>query len=224
MRILLVEDDDLIADAIINALKDAAYATDWVRNAEAAIAAVLGREHDVVLLDLNLPEGDGLSVLRELRKIDATTPVLILTARDGVEDRIAGLDSGADDYLVKPFDLKEMLARLRAATRRLGSHSDAKMTSGMLSLDPLTHLAVYDGTERRMSSREFAVLSALLLRPGAILSRADLERKVYGWDEQVEGNAIEYLIHSIRKKLGSDAIRNIRGVGWMVDKDMPSGL
>jgi two-component system OmpR family response regulator len=185
---------------------------------------VLGREHDAVLLDLNLPEGDGLSVLRELRKVDSTTPVLILTARDGVEDRIVGLDSGADDYLVKPFDLQEMLARLRAATRRLGSHGDAKMTSGKLSLDPLTHMAVYDGAECRMSSREFAVLSALLLRPGAILSRTDLERKVYGWNEQVEGNAIEYLIHSIRKKLGSDAIRNIRGVGWMVDKDMPSGL
>jgi two-component system OmpR family response regulator len=224
MRILLVEDDELIGDAIVTALSDAAYATDWVRNAGDAKAAVLGREHDAVLLDLNLPGGDGLAVLRELRKTDATTPVLIMTARDGLEDRIIGLDSGADDYLVKPFDLKEMLARLRAATRRLGAHGDARMTSGKLSLDPLTHIAVYDGIECRMSSREFAVLSALLLRPGAILSRADLERKVYGWDEQVEGNAIEYLIHSIRKKLCPDVIRNIRGVGWMVDKDAPPGL
>lgn len=224
MRILLVEDDELIGDAIVNALKDAAYATDWVRDAGTALAAVMGREHDAVLLDLNLPGGDGLQVLRELRRIDATMPVLILTARDGVEERIAGLDSGADDYLVKPFDLKEMLARLRAATRRLGAHGEARMTSGKLSLDPLTHMAAYDGTECRLSSREFAVLSALLQRPGAILSRADLERKVYGWDEQVEGNAIEYLIYSIRKKLRADAIRNIRGVGWMVDRDMPPGL
>ncbi|CAN0624470.1 Response regulator protein PmrA [Burkholderia multivorans] len=224
MRILLVEDDELIGDAIVNALRDAAYASDWVRDADTAMAAVLGHEHDAVLLDLNLPDGDGLNVLREIRKTDATLPVLIMTARDGVEDRIVGLDSGADDYLVKPFDLKEMLARLRAATRRLGTHRDAKMTSGKLSLDPLTHVAVYDGAASRMSSREFAVLSALLLRPGVILSRTDLEQKVYGWDEQVEGNAIEYLIHSIRKKLGVGVIRNIRGVGWMVDKDGPPGL
>jgi two-component system OmpR family response regulator len=183
------------------------------------MGALLGREHDAVLLDLNLPQGDGLSILRDLRKRDADTPVLIMTGRDGVVDRIEGLDSGADDYLVKPFNLDEMLARLRAATRKLGHHPDATLSSGKLSLDPRTLVAVYNNVECRLSGREFAVLRALLSRPGIILSRSELENRVYGWNEQVDSNAVEYLIHTIRRKIGHSAIRNIRGVGWMVDRD-----
>jgi two-component system OmpR family response regulator len=219
MRILVVEDDDLIGAAIARALRDAAYVADWVVDAPSAMGALLGQEHDAVLLDLTLPQGDGLAILRELRKRDADTPVLIMTARDSVDDRIEGLDSGADDYLVKPFDLNEMLARLRAATRKLGHHPDATLSSGGLSLDPRTLVAIYGKVEHRLSGREFAVLRALLMRPGIILSRSDLENRVYGLNEQVDSNAVEYLIHAIRKKIGHGAIRNIRGVGWMVDRE-----
>ncbi|MFM0440833.1 response regulator transcription factor [Paraburkholderia strydomiana] len=219
MRILLVEDDEMIGDAIVRALQDAAYATDWVRDADAAIGALLGQEHDVLLLDLNLPNRDGIEVLRALRGGGNKLPVIVLTARDGVDDRIAGLDAGADDYLVKPFEIGELLARLRAVTRRLSDHGDTRMTSGKLTLDAATHIAVYDGMESRLTSREFALLSALLTRPGTVLSRTQLERKLYAWEQQVEGNAVEVLIHGIRKKLGASVIRNVRGVGWLVDKD-----
>ncbi|CAH2901263.1 MAG: Two-component system response regulator QseB [uncultured Paraburkholderia sp.] len=219
MRILLVEDDEMIGDAIVRALQDAAYATDWVRDADAAIGALLGQEHDVLLLDLNLPNRDGIDVLRALRGGGNKLPVIVLTARDGVDDRIAGLDAGADDYLVKPFEIGELLARLRAVTRRLSDHGDTRMTSGKLTLDAATHIAVYDGMESRLTSREFALLSALLTRPGTVLSRTQLERKLYVWEQQVEGNAVEVLIHGIRKKLGASVIRNVRGVGWLVDKD-----
>jgi two-component system, OmpR family, response regulator len=219
MRILLVEDDEMIGDAIVQALRDAAYAADWVRDAESATGALLGREHEVVLLDLNLPKRDGIDVLRSLRAGGSKAPVIILTARDSVEDRIVGLDAGADDYLVKPFEIGELLARLRAVTRRLGDHGDTRMTSGNLTLDSATHLAVYGHTECRLTSREFALLSALLMRPGTVLSRKELERKVYAWQEQVDSNAVEVLIHVIRKKLGASVIRNVRGVGWLVDKE-----
>jgi two-component system OmpR family response regulator len=219
MRILLVEDDEMIGDAIVQALRDAAYAADWVRDAESATGALWGREHDVVLLDLNLPKRDGIDVLRSLRAGGSKAPVIILTARDSVEDRIVGLDAGADDYLVKPFEIGELLARLRAVTRRLGDHGDTRMTSGNLTLDSATHLAVYGNTECRLTSREFALLSALLMRPGTVLSRKELERKLYAWQEQVDSNAVEVLIHGIRKKLGASVIRNVRGVGWLVDKE-----
>jgi two-component system, OmpR family, response regulator len=219
MRILLVEDDEMIGNAIVQALKDAAYAADWVRDAESATGALLGREHDVVLLDLNLPKRDGIDVLRSLRAGGSKVPVIILTARDSVEDRIVGLDAGADDYLVKPFEISELLARLRAVTRRLGDHGDTRMTSGSLTLDVATHMAVYENNGCRLTSREFALLSALLMKPGTVLSRSDLERQLYAWQEQVESNAVEVLIHGIRKKLGASVIRNVRGVGWLVDKE-----
>jgi two-component system OmpR family response regulator len=219
MRILLVEDDEMIGNAIVQALRDAAYAADWVHDAESATGALLGREHDVVLLDLNLPKRDGIDVLRSLRAGGSKAPVIILTARDSVGDRIVGLDAGADDYLVKPFEIDELLARVRAVTRRLGDHGDTRMTSGNLTLDSATHLAVYGSTECRLTSREFALLSALLMKPGIVLSRSELERKLYAWEEQVESNAVEVLIHGIRKKLGASVIRNVRGVGWLVDKE-----
>jgi two-component system, OmpR family, response regulator len=219
MRILLIEDDEMIGDAIVQALKDAAYATDWVCDGDSAMGALLGREHDVVLLDLNLPKRDGIDLLRAIRMAGSKPPVIILTARDSVGDRIIGLDAGADDYLVKPFEISELLARLRAVTRRLGDHGDTRMTSGNLTLDAATHIAVYGKTECRLTSREFALLSALLMRPGTVLSRSQLERKLYAWQEQVESNAVEVVIHGIRKKLGASVIRNVRGVGWLVDKE-----
>jgi two-component system, OmpR family, response regulator len=219
MRVLLVEDDEMIGAAIVQALTDAAYAADWVRDGDAALGALLGAEHDVVLLDLNLPRRDGIEVLRSLRSTGNNVATIILTARDDVQDRIAGLDAGADDYLVKPFEIGELLARVRAVTRRSGDHGDTRMVSGKLTLDATTHVAVYDGTQCRLTSREFALLSALMMRPGTVLSRAELERRLYAWDHQVEGNAVEVLIHGIRKKLGQSVIRNVRGVGWLVDKD-----
>jgi two-component system OmpR family response regulator len=219
MRILLVEDDEMIGSAIVQALKDAAYATDWVCDGESAIGALLGGEHDVILLDLNLPKRDGVELLRMIRAGGSKAPVIILTARDTVEDRIVGLDAGADDYLVKPFEISELLARLRAVTRRLGDHGDTRMTSGNLTLDAATHIAAYGDTACRLTSREFALLSALLMRPGTVLSRSQLERKLYAWQEQVESNAVEFVIHGIRKKLGASVIRNVRGVGWLVDKE-----
>jgi two-component system OmpR family response regulator len=217
MRVLLVEDDRMVGAAVMQALKDAAYAVDWVTDGETAIEAAEVETYDVALLDLGLPETDGQDVLRRLRRIGRQLPVIIVTARDGVDDRIDGLDLGADDYLVKPFEIRELLARMRAVLRRQGSGSSSLLSNGKISLDPATREATFLGETSVLTAREFAVLQALLSRPGAILSRSDLERHIYGWNEEVESNAIEFLIHTIRKKLGVVAIRNVRGVGWMVD-------
>ncbi len=208
----------MIAEAVVVALKDAAYAVDWVRDGIAAEAALAQPEYQAVLLDLGLPRRDGLEVLRELRQQGHTVPVIIITARDAIEDRIAGLDLGADDYVVKPFDIHELLARMRAVIRRQGGQGSPVLSNGRLSLNPATHEAQCDEQMHRLSAREFALLHALLLRPGTILSRADLEEQIYGWNEEVESNAIDFLIHSVRRKLGADVIKNIRGAGWMVDR------
>ncbi len=218
MRILLVEDDPMIGEAVSIALRDAAYAVDWVDNGPTASTVLSHGEHQAVLLDLGLPGRDGLEVLRRLRHAGVGVPVIIITARDGVESRVAGLDLGADDYLVKPFDVAELLARLRAVIRRQGGQSATLLGNGVLSLDPATHEARRGERTRRLSPREFALLHALLLRPGRILSRAELEEHLYGWNEEVESNAVDFLIHAVRKKLGADSIRNVRGAGWMVDK------
>ena len=218
MRILLVEDDRMIGAAIAEALKDAAYAVDWVTDGETAVQAAQAETYEVVLLDLGLPSTDGREVLRQLRATGDKLPVIIVTARDGIDDRIGGLDLGADDYLVKPFEIRELLARMRAVLRRQGSGSPALLSNGTMSLDPATREATFSGETSILTAREFAVLQALLARPGAILSRSDLERHIYGWNEEVESNAVEFLIHTIRKKLGPLAIRNVRGVGWMVDR------
>jgi two-component system OmpR family response regulator len=217
MRILLVEDDRMIGAAVAQALKDAAYAVDWVTDGEGAIAAAEVEPYDLALLDLGVPKPDGIEVLRHFRKSRQQLPVIIVTARDGIEDRIGGLDLGADDYLVKPFEVRELLARMRAILRRQGGASPI-LSNGAVSLDPATHEASYQGTSCRLTAREFALLQALLSRPGVILSRDDLERRIYGWNEEVESNAVEFLIHAIRKKIGASAIRNVRGVGWMVDR------
>ena len=218
MRILLVEDDRMIGEAVSVALKDAAYAVDWVQDGAAAAGALESGEHQAVLLDLGLPRRDGLEVLRRLRAAGSRLPVIVITARDGVEDRIKGLDLGADDYLVKPFDVNELLARLRAVIRRQGGQAAPVLTNGVVSLDPATHEARRGDTVCALSAREFSLLYALLLRPGAILTRAELEERLYGWNEEVESNAVDFLIHGVRKKLGADAIRNVRGAGWMVPK------
>jgi two-component system OmpR family response regulator len=218
MRILLVEDDRMIGAAVAQALKDAAYAVDWVTDGEGAIAAAEVEPYDLALLDLGVPKPDGIEVLRRLRKNRLQLPVIIVTARDGIEDRIGGLDLGADDYLVKPFEVRELLARMRAVLRRQGGGASPILSNGAVSLDPATHEASYEGTSCRLTAREFALLQALLSRPGVILSRDDLERRIYGWNEEIESNAVEFLIHAIRKKIGASAIRNVRGVGWMVDR------
>ena len=218
MRILLIEDDKMIGAAIEQALKDAAYAVDWVTNGEEAIHAVDSETYELILLDLGLPKADGREVLRYVREFGRKIPVIIVTARDSVEDRIDGLDLGADDYLTKPFEIRELLARMRAVRRREGSGSPPLLSNGRLSLDPATREACFLGKNATLSAREFAVLQALLVRPGTILSRSELERQVYGWNEEIESNAIEFVIHTVRRKLGSDAILNVRGVGWMVER------
>ena len=219
MRVLLVEDDPMIGSAVQAALKDASYAADWVKDGSAALTALAAQHYDLVLLDLGLPGRDGLDVLRTLRSRESALPVLVVTARDAVDDRVAGLDAGADDYILKPFEISELLARMRAVLRRQGGQANPILSSALLTLDPATHEASRQGQPTvRLSNREFALLHALMQRPGAILSRADLEDRIYGWGQEVESNAIEYLIHSLRKKLGSEAIRNIRGAGWMVSK------
>jgi two-component system OmpR family response regulator len=219
MRVLLVEDDRMIGAAVTQALKDAAYAVDWVKDGETAIAAVEAELYDLVVLDLGLPGQDGLEVLRRFRTIRRQLPVIIVTARDGIDDRIEGLDLGADDYLVKPFEVRELLARMRAILRRQGSGASPILSNGTISLDPTTREASHDdGTTCRLTAREFALVQALLSRPGIILSRGELERHIYGWNEEVESNAVEFLIHAVRRKLGATTIRNVRGVGWMVDR------
>ena len=219
MRILLIEDDSMIGEAVSLALKDAAYSVDWVRDGLTANSVLELAEHQCVLLDLGLPKRDGFEVLRHLRQSGSAIPVIVITARDEIENRIKGLDLGADDYLVKPFDLSELLARLRAVVRRLGGQSTTCLTNGMVSLDPASRVASHGKSEALLSAREFALLQALLLRPGTILTRAELEDRIYGWNEEVESNAVDFLIHGVRKKLGTSVIKNIRGAGWMVEKN-----
>jgi two-component system OmpR family response regulator len=218
MRVLLIEDDRMIGTAMQQALKDAAYAVDWVTDGETAVHAAESESYELALLDLGLPKADGREVLRRLRTLGRRLPVIIVTARDGVDDRIDGLDLGADDYLVKPFEIRELLARMRAVLRREGSGSPPILGNGKLTLDPATREASFLDQTAPLTAREFALLQALLARPGTVLSRGELERQIYGWNEEVESNAIEYLIHTIRRKLGATAIRNVRGVGWMVDR------
>jgi two-component system OmpR family response regulator len=220
MRILLVEDDRMIGAAVSVALKDAAYSVDWVEDGMAASSALEHGGHQAVLLDLSLPKRDGLEVLRRLRQSGNTLPVIIITARDGVEERVKGLDFGADDYLVKPFDLNELLARLRAVIRRQGGQAAPLLTNGKISLDQTSREACCGDVAVLMSAREFALLHALLLRPGAILTRSELEERIYGWNEEVESNAVDFLIHGVRKKLGTNTIKNVRGAGWMVEKSI----
>jgi len=219
MRVLLVEDDRMIGEAVVQALHDAAYAVDWVKDGQAALLAIETNEYGMVLLDLGLPRRNGLDLLRQVRGKGSTVPVIVVTARDALEDRVVGLDLGADDYLVKPFDVPELLARMRAVARRRGGQAAPLLTNGALTLDPATREARYGEASCSLTAREFSLLQSLLMRPGAVLSRAELEERVYGWNEEVESNAIEFLIHGVRRKLGTSAIKNVRGVGWMVSRE-----
>ena len=218
MRLLLVEDDRMIGAAVLKGLRQDGYTVDWVQDGGAAEIAAGNAVYDLVLLDLGLPKKQGLEVLRSMRQRGNAIPVLILTARDAVSDRVKGLDAGADDYLVKPFDLEELGARIRALLRRQAGRVDPVIRSGELTLDPVTHEVCCKGKPIALSAREFALLAALLDRPGAVLSRGQLEEKLYGWDQEIESNTVEVYIHSLRKKLGADVIKNVRGVGYMVPK------
>jgi len=218
MRVLLVEDDGMIAQGLQTALRQGNYAVDWVADGKSADAALRDSVFDLVLLDLGLPQRDGLGVLRAMRQRGGATPVIILTARDEVGQRIAGLDAGADDYIVKPFDLDEVMARMRSVLRRAAGRGDPVIQHGDLRLDPVSHTLERSGVPISLSAHEFSVLEALLQRAGAVLSRAQLEDRLYGWDEQIGSNAVEVYIHGLRRKLGNDAIRTLRGVGYFVPK------
>jgi two-component system response regulator QseB len=218
MRVLLVEDDGMIAQGLQTGLRQAGFAVDWTGDGKSAATALQCSVYDLVLLDLGLPERDGIGILRELRRRGDATPVIILTARDELPSRIAGLDAGADDYIVKPFDLDEVTARMRSVLRRAAGRGDPSIHHGDLRLDPVTHTVERGGIPVSLSGHEYSVLEALLQRPGAVLSRAQLEDRLYGWDEQIGSNAIEVYIHGLRRKLGSDVIRTLRGVGYFVPK------
>lgn len=219
MRVLLVEDDPMIGQVVQDGLRDASCAADWVEDGQQALSALATDHYDVVLLDLGLPGKSGLTVLASLRAGGNLVPVLILTARDALEDRVAGLDAGADDYLVKPFEMAELLARMRAVWRRKEGVAAPVLTNGVVTLELSTKRASVEGSEPlQLTNREFALLQALLVRPGAILSKAELEERIYGWGEEVESNAVEFLIYGLRKKLGGTVIRNVRGLGWLVPR------
>jgi two-component system, OmpR family, response regulator QseB len=218
MRLLLAEDDKMIGASIQEGLMQDGFAVDWVQDGRAAELALAEKVHDLVVLDLGLPRTEGLDVLRSMRQRGDMRPVLIVTARDTVADRVVGLDAGADDYVVKPFELTELGARIRALLRRSAGRADPVVSFGDIELFPVTREVRLRGEPVAVSAREFALLEALLARPGAVLSRAQLEEKLYGWNEEVDSNAVEVHIHSLRKKLGADAIRNLRGVGWMIAK------
>jgi len=218
MRLLLVEDDTMIGDSVRQGLRQDGFAVDWVQDGETAELALRTTEYALILLDLGLPNKSGLEVLRTLRRTGNPIPVLILTARDAVADRVRGLDDGADDYLVKPFALDELAARIRALLRRHSGRTDPLITYGDLILNPATHQVTWRGQDVALSGREFAVLQALLERPGAVLSRVQLEERLYGWEEEVASNTVEVHIHHLRHKLDPALIRTIRGVGYMVPK------
>lgn len=216
MRILLVEDDRMIGDAIRALLTQQGDVVDWVRDGPGADAA-LGNEHfDIVLLDLGLPGKDGIDVVRNLRRRKSRIPVIIITARDAIEDRIKGLDAGADDYLVKPFALEELAARIRSVQRRSAGHAEPEIALHGVTINPGTHEVKRNGQPVQLSAREYAIVEALMARPGAILSRAQLEERMYGWGGELESNAIEVHIHGVRRKLGADFIQNVRGVGYFI--------
>ncbi|MEZ5706035.1 MAG: response regulator transcription factor [Burkholderiaceae bacterium] len=219
MRLLLVEDDTMIGEAVLDQLRAEQYAVDWVRDGEMADVALQSQSYDLVLLDLGLPRRDGLEVLKALRGRKQRTPVLIATARDSVQQRVQGLDAGADDYILKPFDLDELLARIRALLRRASGRAEPVYEYKGVSICPATREVSVRGEPVVLSGREWAVLEPLLARPGLVLSRAQLEEKLYGWKDDISSNAVEVYIHGVRKKLGAELIQNVRGVGYMVPRD-----
>ena len=218
MRLLLVEDDTMIGEAVLDLLRAEHYAVDWVKDGEMADAALRTQAYDLLLLDLGLPRRDGLEVLRALRARKERLPVLIATARDSVRQRIEGLDAGADDYVLKPYDLEELLARIRALLRRAAGRAEPVYEHKGVSINPATREVLVQGQPVTLSAREWAVLEPLLARPGMVLSRAQLEEKLYGWKDEISSNAVEVYVHGLRKKLGAELIQNVRGVGYMIPK------
>ena len=218
MRLLLVEDDVMVGSSIRTGLRQEGYTVDWVRDGVAAELAAQTTDYEAILLDIGLPKKSGLDVLARWRRQNNPVPVLIITARDAVADRVCGLDAGADDYLVKPFDLDELAARLRALLRRRSGRNTPRIEHGTLTLDPATHEVKLEGNTINLSGREFALLHTLLESPGIPLSRAKLEDQIYGWGEEISSNTVEVYIHSLRRKLGNHWVRNVRGVGYMIPR------
>ncbi|MGH9931450.1 MAG: response regulator [Pyrinomonadaceae bacterium] len=218
MRLLLVEDDSMIGESVRQGLHQDGFAVDWVQDGLAAELAIENGVYDLLVLDLGLPRKEGLDVLKKLRRRGNKIPVLIVTARDAVADRIFGLDAGADDYLVKPFDLDELAARIRALLRRWSGRADPVIRYGKLTFNSATREVTFEDKPVSLSARELALLDAFLDRPGAVLTREQLEEKLYGWGEEVQSNTVEVYIHALRKKLGQDFIKNVRGVGYRVSK------
>jgi two-component system, OmpR family, response regulator len=218
MRVLLIEDDQMIGEGLARVLKAEGMTVDWVRDGREAKAALQDGAHSIVLLDLGLPGADGLQLLKAARREGLNAPVLVITARDGVDDRVSGLDLGADDYIVKPFETRELLARIRAALRRRQGRAVSRLIAGATELDPETHALSHAGVIEVLPAREYALMHALMERPGRILSRAQIEERIYGWGQEVESNAVDALIYSIRRKFGKDIIFNVRGAGWMTPK------
>ena len=216
MRVLLIEDDPMIGKSLRQALQNESMVVDWTRSGVEGEEALVANDYGAVLLDLNLPDRNGIDVLRSTRQSGNKAPLLVITARDDVDDRISGLDLGADDYLVKPFDTRELVARIRAVQRRRSGSVRSTLQTAAITLDLATHEMTYGEHSRILSAREFALMRALMERPGIILSRAQLEERLYGWGEEVESNALDVLIHSLRKRFDKDIIRNLRGAGWMV--------
>ncbi|MEZ5644897.1 MAG: response regulator transcription factor [Burkholderiaceae bacterium] len=218
MRLLLVEDDTMIGESVLDLLRAEHYAVDWVRDGDMADTALRTQRYDLLLLDLGLPRRDGLAVLRDLRARRERLPVLIATARDSVQQRIEGLDAGADDYVLKPYDLDELLARIRALLRRAAGRAEPVYEHRGVCINPVSREVSVNGAPVVLSAREWAVLEPLLARPGLVLSRPQLEEKLYGWKDEISSNAVEVYIHGLRKKLGPDIIQNVRGVGYLVPK------
>lgn len=217
MRVLLVEDDELLGDGVCIGLTQYGYVVDWVKDGQSALQAILLENFDTIVLDLELPKKSGLEVLKAARAQNVTTPVLILTARELVEDRVKGLDAGADDYLVKPFDLEELSARIRALQRRTTSRAEPLITYGNISIDPASRQAFLHDEPLMLPRREFALLQKLLENAGKVISREQLIQTLYGWGDEIDSNALEVHIHNLRKKLGKDLIRTIRGVGYVIE-------
>lgn len=209
----------MIGESVEESLRHEGYAVDWVNDGEAALLALRNHSYDAVILDLGLPRRHGLEVLSRYRGAGGAAPVLIVTARDGVADRVRGLDAGADDYLIKPFALEELFARLRAMIRRRSGRGHPQLTHRGLTLDPARHEAVFNGQPLALSAREFQLLLALMDPPGAVVSRSALQDKLYGWNREVESNTVEVYIHSLRRKLGRDFVKNVRGVGYKLGND-----
>jgi len=222
MRLLLVEDDEMLGSGLQKGLKQGSHTVDWLKDGQTAEEVLMREEFDVIILDVGLPRRTGLQVLRKVRAEGVSTPVLILTARDAVEDRVAGLDAGADDYLTKPFDLEELSARIRALHRRFTKRTTPLLTYKHLTLDPAAHTVMMDGELMNVPRREFALLLKLLENQGQVLSREQLVQSLYGWGVEIDSNTLEVHIHNIRKKLNADFIRTIRGVGYMAEKESSS--